>query len=339
MRKIILIIMCVLLGGTHHLFGQIHALNNTSRTITIREQLIKLGEVDQCSLELTSMVSSLPTDTPLKEDWEPLAAKLKELSGITQFAGPDSLTGKLEPAVNRIYSLRRKDLHAKAIIVRNTILAFRGYQKKDNLQKAQLIYALAMISNLSNSCTSLRQYLLSLMPEVPDDLMGKIDKRIDASDMLILRNHTKISEVSDRLERELPLIIDSLRQVKGNTKEILTLLNARKRDTIRNQLSVNWYSESTFGAGYLFNIHGGHYAGGELLVPIRSALVRKGGFLLYGFRQYKLFFKAGAGYVDRSDLSENIAWKAGVSYLTGRVGLGLDYSPLTGTGIWLSYAW
>jgi hypothetical protein len=146
------------------------------------------------------------------------------------------------------------------------------------------------------------------------------------------------------------LVVDSAR---GNRKKwqinvIVTQATSNEgvkttaKQDLRNILGVIGYNHSVYSIFYSRRIDSAAtvpiWAGAEILIPTEGAYANQmGGFLLAGLQKSELVFQLGIGLLNTKVQSTNVAWMAGLNYFLTKVGVGLHYSPLTGTGASFNY--
>jgi hypothetical protein len=199
----------------------------------------------------------------------------------------------------------------------------------DPVYAAQIDYTENSITSFISTLTNFRQYLLSLKPLKADDMFAKIRKRLDTTDANVDSNACEL--------------MNSISDVKDKTDKIIKLLTP---DTIaRHYLVFSAYADAVFGLSYLMPVGkitdgARNCIGAEFLMPFdRSNAQSPGGFVLYGLRYDKLLLEAGAGYFKTTQTPENVSWKCGITYTAHKIGLGVEYSPLTKAGMMVSYRW
>lgn len=216
-------------------------------------------------------------------------------------------------------------------------------QSNDPIYAAQIDYTGNGITNFISATSNFRQYLNSLIPVIPDDLLPKIKERLNATDANVNR---RTDDLHQFVFTETGALKKDISTVNSKADKIILLLSASKT-TGTQFIGLTAYNSSVFGLSYLHRIgkvssdSTVSHLGAEVLFPFDKANASNpGAFILYGLRYDKILIEAGAGYFKNSRTAENISWKCGLLFAPVKtIGIGASYSPLTRAGVQLAYKW
>ena len=324
------------------LFAQNRLIKSEPKDTVINNLLKQIGNIDDMTNRLSSLISKLPSDNPLNDitsneirvEYGHILDSLKKLS-LKQLI--DSLRTEKDNFNSQFYNFKLQDS-----IMNNTLFSFSAYTKY-KLYAAQIDYAVTTVNRFLTTIGIFKQYVQSLIKVTPEDLLKKIKTLTDSTDTMVAANKKHIDSLITYNEQQIPRIKKRIEKVQRKTD---TIINMLKRGTlfINQYLTGAAYTDNVFGISYLLRIGSakpvipGNFWGLEFIMPISSVSVKNpGGFLLYGLRDDKILIEAGAGYLKTNMSREDVSWKAGLLYLPKKFGIGLSYSPLTNIGLQLAY--
>jgi len=297
-------------------------------------------QVDIQANELSRSISDISSESIFEEtQWINLRAKLTLLDAQIRRVKNSDFRTRLRSYELRAYNAHLKDFDSRSKLMRTSINYFEDFVN-EKLYQGQLSFTSSQVAAFITATANFKQFVISLMPVVPDNLLTKIKERIGETDKLISVGNDSGKAVSQYVRKAIPQLGKDVNGVHNDTQDILKLLQPKPTAGIKALIAASAYSDAVFGTAFFEKLRSSSFAGLEFIFPVHSAVVHNpGGFAYYGISGNGFFAQAGIGYLKSDKVRDNISWKAGALYKPAKVGFGLSYSPLTGAGLQLGISW